>query len=263
MRTLRLRILLLSLPALLLGACRGSNHAPLPSAVIELSPPITPDLNLQRLGSRALQFLGTDGRVRSTPLLPEDPTLAFGLSLLTIPSMTGSYLDAPARLLRGGDTPYQIPAEHLFGRARVVDLRWHDRHSPIQITDLELKPIEEGEIVLLFLGYEPPRPDEWPVFAPLSVQASEYLVAKKILALGTDLPALVPYDELESRLKRQLPPEMVWAEYLPLFQARIPLIAGLVNLDGLVGERDVAFAAFPLPLAEGTGSPTHAIGLIY
>ena len=46
------------------------------------------------------------------------------------------------------------------------------------------------------------------------------------------------------------PPEAVWAEYLPLFQAGIPIIAGLVNLDAIVKEPKVAFVGFPIALAD-------------
>ena len=37
----------------------------------------------------------------------------------------------------------------------------------------------------------------------------------------------------------------MWAEYLPLFQAGIPIIAGLVNLDAIVKEPKIAFVGFP------------------
>ena len=43
----------------------------------------------------------------------------------------------------------------------------------IEVSDLELTPITEGDIVIIFGGYEPPRGDKWPTFAPLSRQASE------------------------------------------------------------------------------------------
>jgi kynurenine formamidase len=166
-------------------------------------------------------------------------------------------------LLRGGEPPGQIDLDDLYGPARVIDLRWHNRHTPIQITDLELKPIAEGEIVILFLGYEPPPPGEWPKYAPLSTQAAQYLAARRIRALATDLPSIVRFDDVESRLARNLPPEEVWTEHLPLFQAGIPVIAGLVNLDVIVKEPHVAFVGFPLALAIGDGSPIRAAALVF
>jgi kynurenine formamidase len=235
----------------------------MPREIVDLSPVITPDINIQRLGSRTLNFLGTEGRVKSTPVLPADPAFAWGMRTLEILSHTGAHLDAPARLLRGGEPPGRIDVNDLIGPARLVDMRWHNRHTPIEIDDLELKPIEEGEIVILFVGYEPPPANEWPKYAPLSTQAAQYLAAKHIRALATDLPTIVRFDDIESRLARGLPPEEVWAEHLPLFQAGIPIIAGLVNLGALVKEPKVMFVGLPLALSFGDGSPIRAAALLY
>lgn len=258
-----MRLVRILFVALLLAGCQRGANVPIPREIVDLSPMISPDLNLQRLGTRALGFLNTDGRVRVTPVVPNDPAFAWGMRSIDILSHTGAHLDAPSRLLRGGETPARIDLSDLFGPARVIDLRWHNRHTPIQITDLELKPIEEGEVVILFVGYEPPPAGEWPRYAPLSAQAAEYLTAKKIRALATDLPAIVRFDDIESRMAKAQPPEEVWAEYLPLFQAGIPIVAGLVNLDAIVKEPNVAFVGFPLALPMADGAPLRAAALVY
>jgi kynurenine formamidase len=249
--------------AVLLAGCQRGASVPIPREIVDLSPMISQDLNIQRLGTRALGFLNTDGRVRVTPVVPSDPAYAWGMRSIEMLSHTGAHLDAPSRLLRGGETPARVDLSDLFGPARVIDLRWHNRHTPIQITDLELKPIQEGEVVILFVGYEPPPAGEWPRYAPLSAQAAEYLTAKKIRALATDLPAIVRFDDIEGRMARSQPPEEVWAEYLPLFQAGIPIVAGLVNLDAIVKEPNVAFVGFPLALPIADGAPLRAAALVY
>ncbi len=250
-------------PAGLSGCRAGNGIVPTPREIVDLSPLITPDVNIQRLGTRTLGFLGTEGRVKSTPVLPSDPAMAWGMRTIEILSQTGAHLDAPARLLRGGEPPGRINLGSLYGPARVIDLRWHTKQTPIQISDLELKPISEGDVVILFVGYELPPPNEYPKYAPLSAQAAQYLVAKKIRALATDLPSIVRFDEIESRMSRGLPPEDVWAEHLPLFQAGIPVIGGLVNLDAIVKEPNVAFVGFPLALAVGDASPIRAAALVF
>lgn len=252
---------LLSLVALIACGCRS--QPPLPRRIIDLSPPLTPDLDLRRLGSRTLSFLGAEGRIQVSPLLPAYPEFAFGIDVVSLMSHSGSHVDAPARLLRGGDRPMQISLDRLVGPARLTDLRWHDRHTQLQISDLELTTIFPGDVVLLFLGYEPPFGDKWPQYAPLSPQAAEWLVAKRIRALATDIPTLVTYEVLETRLRKHQPPEEVWAEYLPLMQAQIPIISGLVNLDALTDESKVVFAGLPLPLSDATGAPLRAVALVY
>jgi arylformamidase len=263
MKTATRLLVALPLCCIAVAACRRSSSPPMPREIVDLSPQITPDINIQRLGSRTLNFLGTDGRVKVTPVLPSDPAFAWGMSTIEILSHTGAHLDAPSRLLRGGETPGQIDLNDVFGPVRVIDLRWHNRHTPIQISDLELKPVEEGEVVILFVGYEPPAINEWPRYAPLSEQAAQWLAAKKIRALGTDLPSIVRFDDIEQRLERGLPPEEVWAEHLPLFQAGIPIIAGLVNIDPIVKETNVVFVGFPLAFAVGDGTPMRAAALVY
>jgi len=254
----------LALLASLFGSgCSNQTAVPQPRKIVDLSPIITPDLNLRRLGPKVLDLFGTDGRTHVLPLLPQDPTLAYGIGKLEIMTHTGAHLDAPSRLLRGGEPPARVRLDTVFGSARVVDLRWHDRHSPIQITDLELKPIEPGEVVILFLGYEPPVDNEWPRFSPLSEQAARWLVAKKIRALATDTPALTRFEDIGERLRKHQPPEAVWAEHLPFFQAQIPVIAGLVNLDAIVREPSVVFVGLPLSLAIGNGSPIRAAAFVY
>lgn len=247
---------------LALAGCRGSTP-PLPSRIVDLSPPLTPDINLERLGRRSLDFLGIKERAQVLQVLPDDATMAFGLQMLHVISHSGASLDAPARLLRGGDSADRVPLDRLVGRARVIDLRWHNRHTAVQITDLELTPIEPDEIVLLLLGYEPPAVEEWPLFAPLSAQVSEWLAAKNIRALGTDLPAITRFDDLERRLREHRPPEEVWIEYLPFFRARIPVITGLINLETIVAEHNLVFAGLPLPMVGAAGAPLRAVGLVY
>lgn len=261
MKSLLRRCTALVISALVLSGCRGG--APVPRRVVDLSPVLTADANQRRLGSRVLEFLGTVGTISCEPVLPPTPTLAYGIERICLLSQSGSHLDAPARLLRGGEHAAEVPLERLSGPMKLIDLRWHDRESPLQITDLETAPIEAGDVVTLFVGYELPGSISWPRYAPLSAQASEWLVAKRIRALATDLPAIARHEDIADRLSAHLAPEEVWAEHIPFFQAQIPVIAGLVNLEGLVDEDDVLFIALPLPLADATGSPLRAAALVY
>jgi len=58
------RPLALALATLALSACRSTTSGvPMPREIVDLSPLITPDINIQRLGGRTLAFLGTEGRV--------------------------------------------------------------------------------------------------------------------------------------------------------------------------------------------------------
>src|SRR5215468_4728788 len=132
--------------------CRsdGAVTLPMPSKIIDLSPVITEDLAVRQYGHRATDFHGLKQREAFTPVVPPNQDYTFGLTQFELVSHVGAHLDAPGRLLKGGDRADQVPLKNLFGRARLVDLRWKDRHSPLQITDLENYTISPDEILILF-----------------------------------------------------------------------------------------------------------------
>ena len=250
--------------AMLMG-CRsiGTARLPMPRKIVDLSPVVTEDLPVRELGHRACEFLGIKERVTFTPVAPSKDSYAFGLSYIEFPSNLGAHLDAPGRLLKGGDRADQVPLEKLFGRARLIDLRWKDRTSPLQITDLENYNITANEILLLFVGYTQPQDEDWPTYSPLSAQAAEWLAAKKIRALGTDMPSIGSFSRYAELMDKNRPPEEVWAERLAFFQAGIPVIEGLTNLAHILGEKNLVFVGFPVAIADRSGAPMRAAALVY
>jgi kynurenine formamidase len=151
----------------------------------------------------------------------------------------------------------------LYGRARVVDLRWKDKHTPLQITDLENDRIVANEILILFVGYTPPQDDDWPTYSSLSVQAAQWLAAKKIRALATDMPSIGSFSRYAELMEKGRPPEEVWAERLAFMQVGIPVIEGLTNLGHLLGRKNIVFVGFPLAIADNAGAPMRAAALIF
>jgi arylformamidase len=247
------------------AGCRssGSVALPMPKKIIDLSPVITPDLPVRQFGHRACAFLGLKERMTFTPVVPSKEEYSFGLRYFELASNLGAHLDAPGRLLKGGERADQVPLDKLYGRARVLDLRWKDRNSPLQITDLENYTITPNEILVLFVGYSQPQDEDWPTYSPLSVQAAEWLVKKKIRALATDMPSIGSFSRYADLMDKNRPPEEVWAERLAFFQAGIPVIEGLSNLGHLVGEKNLIFVGFPLAIADQSGAPMRAVALVF
>jgi kynurenine formamidase len=248
----------------LLG-CRsgGSVAVPMPKKIVDLSPVITEDLPLRQFGHRACEFLGLKERVLFTPVAPSKEEYNFGLTYFELASNLGAHLDAASRLLKIGDRADQVPLDNLYGRARVVDLRWKDRNSPLQITDLENYSIAANEILLLFVGYAQPQDEDWPTYSPLSAQAAEWLVKKKIRALATDMPSIGDFSRYANLMDKNRPLEEVWAERLEFARAGIPVVEGLTNMGHLVGEKNLIFVGFPLAIADRSGAPMRAAALIF
>ena len=260
----RLGVLVLLLAAAALG-CRGEGAVklPMPKKIVDLSPTITEDLPIRQLGHRAIDFLGIKDRVTLAPVAPSKDSYAFGLTEVEMPTIVGAHLDAPGRLLKNGERADQVPLDKLYGRARVIDLSWKDRHSPIQITDLENYSIGANEVLLLYVGYSQPQDDDWPTYPPLSVQAAQWLAAKKIQALGTDMPSIGSFNHYMDLMEKNRPPEEIWQEKLAFFKAGIPIVEGLTNLGHLKGEKNIVFVGFPLPVADRSGAPMRAAALIF
>lgn len=259
-----LQVLVLLLVSSILG-CRGSGVVgiPMPKKIIDLSPLISEDLPVRQYGHRACEFLGIKERISFTPVIPQKEEYSFGLTSIDLTSNLGAHLDAPGRLLKGGERADQVPLEKLYGRARLIDLRWKDRHSPLQITDLENFEIVQNEIVILFVGYSEPQDEDWPTYTPISVQAAQWLAAKKIRALATDMPSIGSLSHYADLMDKNRPPEEVWAERLAFSKEGIPVIEGLANVGHLIGEKNIVFVGFPLAIADRSGAPMRAAALIY
>lgn len=236
---------------------------PMPRKIVDLSPPITRDLAVKQLGHRASEFLGLNKQLNFTPVIPENKNYTFGLTSFELVSHLGAHLDAPGRLLKNGERADQVPLDKLYGRAQVIDLRWKDRHSSLQITDLEGAAVSPGHIVILYVGYRQPQGEEWPTYSPLSVEAAQWLASKGVMAVATDMPSIGSFRQYADMLDKNRPPHEVWAERLAFSQAGIPVIEGLTNIDQIVDEKQLVFVGFPLAVADRSGAPLRAAALVY
>jgi kynurenine formamidase len=195
-------------------------------------------------------------------VVPPDAAFTWGMRTIDMLSHTGAHLDAPSRLLRGGENPARVDLSDLYGPARVIDLRWHNRHTPIQITDLELKPIEEGEIVILFVGYEPRRRRVAALRAAVGAGGR--------ISHGEEDPRPGDRPPGDRALRRHREPHDPGAaagrgvgRVPAALPGRHPIIAGLVNLDAIVKEPKIAFVGFPIALPIADGAPVRAAALVY
>ena len=178
-------------------------------------------------------------------------------------SHVGAHLDAPGRLIRDGKRADEVPLDKLFGPAQIIDLRWKDRHTPLQITDLENYEIEKGKILILYVGYQQPSDDDWPTYSPISVEAAHWLAQQGIRTLATDMPSIGSFSRYAELMEKERPPQEVWAERLAFSTEDIPVIEGLTNIGTILKEENVVFVGFPLAIQDRSGAPMRAAALIY
>lgn len=189
------------------------------------------------------------------------------MNQLILSEHTGTHVDSPSHFVLDPADPArkhvdELPLDALIGRAVTLSLgpfeptnavvpqrrirEWEERHTEIRPDDIVLidfgwgqrwLPIPEGFAFL----------EGWP---GLARDAAEYLAEKRVKAVGTDCISMDSGDGGGGELP---------AHYT-LLPAGILIVENLANL-GLLPPVSV-FAALPLKIKNGSGSPVRAVALV-
>ena len=170
-------------------------------------------------------------------------------------SHSGTHMDAPLHFAAGEGTIDQIPLEHCFLPAWVVELAGIDARELITVAHLHsiASKAAVGEGLLLRTGWsrhvaEAQRyRDELP---RVSLELAQWCVHRGIRLLGVEPPSVADVNNLAE----------VTAVHRTLLGAGVVIVEGLTNLEALRQER-VLFCAAPLKIAGGDGSPCRAFAI--
>ena len=173
----------------------------------------------------------------------------------------GTHVDAPAHFISDSKpgahvTIDQIPLARLIGRGVRIDCRSskeNDYVSRKQIADWESAhgAIGQGDVVLLEFGWsarwglrprDQPYVENWP---GVSMEAAEYLISKKVAALGVDTLSPDPPEALRTNPIHPV-----------VLEKHVLIIENLTNLRELPDF--FLFLALPLKIRAGSGSPVRA-----
>jgi len=198
-------------------------------------------------------------------IYPGDPSPSFvsyatlekngvNLTKLTLGSHTGTHIDAPRHFIPDGIGVDKIPPSKLVGEAYVCDMS----SKPIGsgITGLDLKKnlegkIAEDDIVVCYTGCSQLWGDESVSsnYTYLTVNAAEYLVSKKVRAVGIDFLSVEKFQSSGALAHKTL------------------LGNGIFIIESLsratkqfVGER-ILMICMPIKLQNGDGAPSRIIGV--
>ena len=164
-------------------------------------------------------------------------------SKLEIESHTGSHVDAPYHFLQSGKTIEKIPLDKFMGKAIVLDFT----KVKNAITEKHLKKskikIQKDDIVLLKTKDKPEKKFDFN-FTYLEKTGAEYLVSKKIKAVGID----------SLGIERNQPNHETH---------KILLSRGIIIFEGLdlskVKQGRYFFHGLPLKIKNGDASPVRAV----
>ena len=185
-----------------------------------------------------------DPRVSIDPLKDMESGGSSNARLISMSTHTGTHMDAPRHMLRGGKTLDALPLEATIGPARVVEIR--DRKS-IQVAELLEHRIRRGERIL-FKTYGSARRWRKPEFDPkyvyITSEAARFLASRGARTVGVDYLSVGGYKEGTHETHEILMEAGIW------------IIEGL-NLSGVKpGRYDLV--CLPLRIANGDGAPARA-----
>ena len=199
------------------------------------------------------------------PVYPGDPSPSFesystlqkdGVSLtkITMGSHTGTHVDAPRHFIRDGIGIDRIPLNKLIGEAYVADLSKKPIGSGITSKDLrrELETeIASDDIVAIYTGCS----EHWGDksinrdYTYLTEDAADYLVSKKVRAVGIDFLSVEKFKATEHLVHKTLLGNGIF------------IIESLSNaLNQFVGQR-ILMICMPIKLRDGDGAPSRVVAV--
>ena len=185
-----------------------------------------------------------DPPVSIAPLKDMDRGGSSNVGMISMSTHTGTHMDAPRHMLRGGKSLDSLPLEATIGPARVVEIL--DRKS-IQAAELRDHRIRRGERIL-FKTYGSARRWRKPEFDPdyvyITAEAARLLASRGVRTVGVDYLSVGGYREGTHETHEILLEAGIW------------IIEGL-NLSGVEpGRYDLV--CLPLRIANGDGAPSRA-----
>jgi kynurenine formamidase len=197
-------------------------------------------------------------------VFPGDPQPEFreimtlGKDICTVQSIKfnnhiGTHLDAPSHFVDNGMTVDQIPLDTLMGKAIILDFTDKGENGLIRRKDLEKHHhiLDTRVRVLLKTGWDEnfTSPAYYEDFPCITLEAAEFLVARKIRLLGMDTPSPSPLDEPDQAIHKTL------------LGAGIIIVESLKNLTA-IHTNECELIILPLPIKDFSGTPCRAVAAI-
>jgi len=199
------------------------------------------------------------------PIYPGDPSPSFvsyttlekngvNLTKLTLGSHTGTHIDAPLHFIRDGIGVDKIPPSKLVGEAYVCDMSRKPIGSGITGSDLRKNlegKVAEDDIVVCYTGCSEHWGDKSVSsnYTYLTGNAAEYLVSKKVRAVGIDFLSVEKFRA----------PDPV--AHKTLLGNGIFIIESLSRATKQFVAKRILMICMPIKLQNGDGAPSRVVGV--
>jgi kynurenine formamidase len=190
--------------------------------------------------------------------LGEDPPFTFETRALLLCDHGPTHVDAPAHYREDGDDITEMPLEQFYTPGKAIEVTHRDAGEYITVSDLEEAcsaagvDIEAGDTLLIRTGHYDetyPDPEYAENYPGLSEESTRWLVDKRISNFGVDQPS------------PDTPEDLTYPCHTVCKEHDLPHLENLRNIDQVIGE-SFKFAAFPLPIRNGTGSPVRPVAIV-
>ncbi len=173
----------------------------------------------------------------------------YNLSFLQMSAHSGTHIDLPKHHLDNGQDAVKFPLQKFIGEAVILNIK-KTKNQSIALNDLKGKDIRGSDIVIVSTGWEEKigTVDYFESFPYFSATTADYLIKRKIKAIGCDLPSVDPAGSKENPFHHKI------------LKANIGIIESLQNLQPL-RDKGVFFIGLPLKIFLGDGSPIRAVAM--
>lgn len=183
-------------------------------------------------------------------------------TFLGISTQVGTHVDAGAHVEPDGWPVDQIDLDRMMGPGVLVDVRGKTAEDPVTPADLEKQSIHEGDIVVFYFNYHPPKVGELYSQSYLTDETARWLVKHKVRAIASNTPGVENFKRgVAQHWTDPDNQQVAWPVHKILLSQRIPIIEGLTNLNPLLG-RQFHLIALPLKIAGADGSPVRAVAVL-
>ena len=177
--------------------------------------------------------------------------IGFRCNQVLMPTHFGTHTDAYSHFLPDGLPMDRMPPAQYVGLAVVLDVR--KRPNPVRVTRRDLERVwpagSRARRVLVNTGWgdRVKGPGYFKHFPGIELEAARWLIRRKVIMLGLDLPSVHPkeYKKIHE----------------VLFRGGVAVTEGLINLSRLP-RGEVFFVGLPLALAGLDGSPIRAVAIL-
>ena len=180
----------------------------------------------------------------------------FRSNLLMLIEHTGTHVDSPAHFIEEGSFIDEVSLDRFCGRAIILDLHHLVVNNKAFTVDeieksiLKTRAAPDKAIILLRTGWEDKwSTDDYQRNPGLSKETAEYIVRRRVKAVGIDAPSIDAGDSKD------------FPAHVTLLKEGVVIYENLKNLES-VGEAEFTFMGLPLRIEKGSASPVRAIAIV-